>query len=371
MGAPGGATRRAGRALARGFASRAAARTGPRPVARDLRRRARERGPRRHGHAAGLDELERRFGVFLAAIGRGDRRRGRSRRRGGGRPAARRVGDDRCRTSRHRAWTAPRSSGGWRCRGPGELAPAGDVAATSRAWYDELRLSGALAAGLREAGLDEGEAWTVADQVRVLLSLPRPSGSRGPARTADARLLERWLASDVVRTAIGVNTWEGVEWLDRDRFAAQLEWARRLDAIEAPTRRRAQAVGPDADRPPHGGREGRGLPARHAPRGPQRCVRQAARDPRDTARLTRDDPVGETAIRPTRLDAEGCDALPWRRTLSHGASRARLPDRAPTRRGDAAVKGIRILGTNRSTIRPADDVAVWARTSTAVTETDR
>lgn len=49
-------------------------------------------------------------------------------------------------------------------------------------------------------------------------------------------------------------------------------------------------------------------------------------------------------------------------------SRARLPDRAPTRRGDAAVKGIPILGTNRSTIRPADDVAVWARASTAVAE---
>src|SRR6185295_7414766 len=57
-----------------------------------------------------------------------------------------------------------------------------------------------------------------------------------------------------------------------------------------------------------------------------------------------------------------------RRTLTTARSRARLPDRAPTRRGDAAVKGIRILGTNRSTIRPADDVAVWARASPAVTE---
>jgi hypothetical protein len=35
------------------------------------------------------------------------------------------------------------------------------------------------------------------------------------------------------------------------------------------------------------------------------------------------------------------------------------------------VKGIWILGTNRSTIRPADDVAAWARASAAVTETDR
>ena len=62
-------------------------------------------------------------------------------------------------------------------------------------------------------------------------------------------------------------------------------------------------------------------------------------------------------------------ALSSGRTLATARSRARLPDRAPTRRGDAAVKGIRILGTNRSIIRPADDVAVWARASTAVTET--
>jgi hypothetical protein len=31
---------------------------------------------------------------------------------------------------------------------------------------------------------------------------------------------------------MGVNTWEGVEWLERDRFEALLAWAVRLDAIE-------------------------------------------------------------------------------------------------------------------------------------------
>ena len=56
----------------------------------------------------------------------------------------------------------------------GELAPGADVAATSLAWYDELRLSGALAGSLREAGLGEGEAWAVADVVRVLLGTPPP-----------------------------------------------------------------------------------------------------------------------------------------------------------------------------------------------------
>ncbi len=115
----------------------------------------------------------------------------------------------------------------------GELAPAADVAATSRAWYDELRLAGALAAGLRDAGLDEAGAWGAAEVVRALLALPRPSTLRGPARTADARLLDGWLARDVVRTAIGTNTWQGIEYVDRDGFEAMLRWAARLEAVEA------------------------------------------------------------------------------------------------------------------------------------------
>ncbi len=194
---------------------------------------------------AQLDELERRFAVFLAAVAEstgvpGD-------------PAAVAA------AVRGRVETAMAAPDiptshveraallGWLALSrTGELAPGADVGATSCAWYDELRLPGALAAGLREAGLDEGDAWTVADQVRVLLTLPRPSGFHGPARAAAGRLLERWLASDVVRTAIGVNTWEGVAWLDRDRYAAQLAWARRLDAIEASPGGRKAPAGPDA-----------------------------------------------------------------------------------------------------------------------------
>jgi hypothetical protein len=122
---------------------------------------------------------------------------------------------------------------GWLALGRfGQLAKGSDVAATSRAWYDELRLPAPLAAGLREAGLEEGQAWAVADLVRVLLTLPRPSGLRGPARTADGRLIDQWLARDVVRTAIGLNTWQGVEYIDRDAFESMLGWAIRLDAID-------------------------------------------------------------------------------------------------------------------------------------------
>ena len=115
----------------------------------------------------------------------------------------------------------------------GALAPFGDPAATSLAWYDELRLPGALVAGLHGIGFDEGEAWSVTDRVRVLLALPRPSTIGGSATTADARLMEAWLAIDSVRVAIGVNTWEGVEYVDGDRFVELMGWAVRLDTIES------------------------------------------------------------------------------------------------------------------------------------------
>jgi glycosidase len=112
----------------------------------------------------------------------------------------------------------------------GEMAP-GDPAATTRAWFDELRLAAPLAGGLRKVDLDESQAWAASDLVRVLLHLPRPSDVRGPLHGRDAKLLERWLADDSIRTAIGVNTWEGVQYLDRDRFALMLAWAARLDVL--------------------------------------------------------------------------------------------------------------------------------------------
>jgi glycosidase len=115
----------------------------------------------------------------------------------------------------------------------GELAPRADVAATSLAWYDELRLAPVFASGFRSAGLDEAAAWIAADTVRMLLALTRPSEvkGRGPAR--DARLVERWLARHAVRSALGINTWDGVEWLDRDGLERVITWALRLDAIES------------------------------------------------------------------------------------------------------------------------------------------
>jgi hypothetical protein len=114
----------------------------------------------------------------------------------------------------------------------GALAPGAATAATSAAWYDELRLGPVVAAGLRSAELDEATAWATADRIATLLALPRASrvGPRGRAR--DRALIEAWLGDDRVRTAMGVHTWEGVEWLDGDRLVALARWAVRLDAAD-------------------------------------------------------------------------------------------------------------------------------------------
>jgi hypothetical protein len=114
----------------------------------------------------------------------------------------------------------------------GALAPDADVAATSLAWYDELRLAPVIEQGLRSTWLNDDAAGSVAETVRVLLALPRPSGLRGRGRQRDLRLLERWLALAPVRGALGIHIADGEEWLDRARLASLLAWALRLDAIE-------------------------------------------------------------------------------------------------------------------------------------------
>jgi glycosidase len=114
----------------------------------------------------------------------------------------------------------------------GALAPGADMAATSRAWYEELRLAPTMEAGLRAAGLEASAARSAAETVAALLALPRPSQMRGRGRARDLRLLDRWLAREPVRAALGVNTWEDTEWFDRERLAALLAWAVRLDALE-------------------------------------------------------------------------------------------------------------------------------------------
>ncbi|HEY3523305.1 MAG TPA: hypothetical protein VGK63_06350, partial [Candidatus Limnocylindrales bacterium] len=114
----------------------------------------------------------------------------------------------------------------------GRLAP-GDPVATARAWFDELRLEQPLAAGLREAGLDEGGAWGASSRVRLLLDLPRPTTVGGRSKPEVARrLVTAWLDRSSVRGALGVNRYEGVEWFSRERWRELLDWALLLDLVD-------------------------------------------------------------------------------------------------------------------------------------------
>ena len=127
----------------------------------------------------------------------------------------------------------------------GRLAIGAVVGPTSRAWFDELRLGSALAAGLRGAGLDEGAAWSATERARSLLALPRPSNVGGRSIADRSRRLARaWIEHPDVRALIRVNRWEDVDWFGRDEWHDTLHWALLLDTLDGSPAdvRKARAV---------------------------------------------------------------------------------------------------------------------------------
>ena len=171
--------------------------------------------------AGDLDALEDRLATLLAAVAERDRGRPAIpsatatsvRERSVGRP----IADGRRATCR--GTIGRRSSAGSRCRGW--------ASSRQRPTSRPRAAPGTTSCGWRRC---------------VAARLPRPPASTRPrpgpspissaccwpcrvrrrsaaaAGSGTSRLLERWLARDAVRAAMGVNTWEGVEWLDRDRF---------------------------------------------------------------------------------------------------------------------------------------------------------
>ena len=123
----------------------------------------------------------------------------------------------------------------------GVIGDASDAGATSRAWFDELRLAPVLANAFRELGPDEGGAWTAVSRVRVLLALEAPSTARfgGPAVR---RLLEGWFADAELRGFLGVNRHDGVTWFNKESFDELLWWWQVLTAVDGPP----AALGPVA-----------------------------------------------------------------------------------------------------------------------------
>ncbi len=108
----------------------------------------------------------------------------------------------------------------------GRLAPGGWRRAllAARAVRERVdpsrRPDPAIREGFDAAGLDP-PAPPLFDVLATPIDAPVTGGRRRPpARTAVRRLLSAWSGNDAARAALGVNTYEGEEWFDRDRYRA-------------------------------------------------------------------------------------------------------------------------------------------------------
>ena len=158
----------------------------------------------------------------------------------------------------------------WTLLAPLGSLPAGaDVGATSRAWYEELRLAPVVADGLRDRGLDEAGAWWAAERIRMLLALALPSQLGGRVATLPSRLVDAWFADPSVRA------YPARQPLGRRRLVPPrvMDGAPRLvrstgagaDAVGRAGPEAGRALGPVT--PPRGRRRGVRLPGRGAARG--------------------------------------------------------------------------------------------------------
>ena len=125
----------------------------------------------------------------------------------------------------------------------GRLAPKVMVGPTSRAWYDELRLGAVLASSLRERGLDESQAWSASDRLRMLMTLARSSNVTGRTAADRARAVtDAWIAEGASQRVLGVNTYEGVTWFAREGWRELVDWALLLDLVDAPDAAKTSAT---------------------------------------------------------------------------------------------------------------------------------
>ena len=122
----------------------------------------------------------------------------------------------------------------------GSLPSGASVGATSRAWFEELRLAPAVADALRGGGLDEAAAWGAAERVRLLLDLPLPSTVGGKADGLPLRLVDVWLADPVVRSFLRINRWDDADWFNRESWLELVTWTDRLERALTPPEARVR-----------------------------------------------------------------------------------------------------------------------------------
>ena len=231
--------------------------------------------------------------------------------------------DDASQAAALRAWALLRPLG--------SLASTAGVGATSRAWFEELRLAPAVADSLRGRGVDEAGAWGAAERVRLLLDLPLPSTVGGKADGLPLRLVDAWLA-DAGRALVPADQPLGRRGLVQSRVVAR---AARLDGSPGARphagggagQAAGRALGPDA--PPGRGRRGVGLPGRCAARGARGgSGGDRRRAPADRPRACRRPPGSRPARRTSRGPAMTTRRRSDRRLRSPSSRSSWLPLRS-------------------------------------------
>jgi glycosidase len=122
----------------------------------------------------------------------------------------------------------------------GRVTGADGAGARSRAWLDAWGLTGPVADGLRDLGLDEPALVRAVETLRVLLALPDPDVVAAlagvPGSVAGGSLRSRcaaaWLADPTTTRYLGVNQYGGVTWFDRDAFRRLVRWSFLLQTVE-------------------------------------------------------------------------------------------------------------------------------------------
>ena len=315
-----------------------------------LRRRPRPGRPRRDARPpTQLDELERRYAGVPRRDRRGDRGRRRRRRRSPrttrartervfavGDAAGRRRSDRAALLGLARARPDRRARRRRRRRRP-RAAPGTTSCASPASWPP----------GLREVGLDEGEAWAVADLVRVLLDPPAPVGAARPG--ADARrAAARRVAGARRRPDRDRRQHLGGRRVPRPRRLRARCSAGRCGSTRS-TRRRAGAGAPrsmrSARRPGAAGRS----------RGPTSSG--ACPTPREAARLP-DRPAARELTPPTTASA-GAVPTPKRPEAESRRRRAERhavrPDRQSRQDPAEQRRRRRAVGDDRLEVRPVDE----------------
>jgi hypothetical protein len=84
--------------------------------------------------------------------------------------------------------------------------------------FDGWHAGGALARALRETGLEESVAWRVVAVVRAMLATPVGALADAADAIGPDGLQAAFVDHPAVRAAVGFNSWEGQDYVDRDAF---------------------------------------------------------------------------------------------------------------------------------------------------------